>query len=151
MKHKSLYILLLLLTALQGCYLLKKSRDRHITQFALSNREEIKEAAAIAVAIAFEQRKNSFFISQVIDTSVKRKLRSFGNMITVCFNDGPCYEIQDSCVTFTTITLVGATDIIYDFAARDRKFEDKKDNRHDYYFIRVADRLYYRRRTVPMM
>jgi len=57
----------------------------------------------------------------------------------------------DSTVIFKQTTLKGVTEIIYDFAANERKFEDDKSNPSQFIFLNVTNRIYYRRRPIPMM
>ncbi len=57
----------------------------------------------------------------------------------------------DSTVTFKQMTLQGVIDTIYDFSYNKRKIEDDRKFPHYFVFLNGAERIYYRRRQIPMM
>ena len=151
MKIKFLYSLIFSSLLLSSCYLLKISRDNTIIRNASLKKDKVFEAATIAVSLTYQSTQNRIIVSNILDSSIKNKLKAFGSTVEVAYQTGAYYEIPDSCVTFTTMTLIGVTDIIYDFAVRQRNFEPSKNKRKDYYFTKVVDRIYYRRRPIPLM
>lgn len=130
---------------------MKKSADRSNQKFACTNAELIMQASTMAVSLAYGKKDMYFEVSKVKDTLMRSVMGKLGSTVYVVF-EGPGYdEIKDSCVRFTSISLTGAQDILYDFAARERNFENSKGDRRSYYFKKVADRIYYRRRPIPLM
>ena len=113
------------------------------------NIDLVKEAAEFAVSVTYSQTPKEFSAIDVQDPVMRKKIASLGTSVQVVYESGS--EIPDSNVTFKTLTLFGVTEIIYDFAARDRDFEYKNKSGRDYHFSKLGDRIYYRRRPVPMM
>jgi hypothetical protein len=111
----------------------------------------IKDASEFAVSLTFGQIKKDFNAKDVQDDVMRKKIISLGSSVYVTYKNGSGYEILDSNVTFKTFTLFGVTEIIYDFATIPRHFNDDTKNRREYYFVKLADRIYYRRRPIPMM
>src|SRR5262249_38326206 len=134
-----------------GCTLSKKSTDKSVTKYVLQNTGLVKEAAEFAVKVTYEQSNKGFNAKDVQDPTMKRKIESLGSSVYVNYEGGAQYEIPDSSVTFETITLAGVTEIVYDFATKPREFSNNTRNRREYYFVRLTDRIYYRRRPIPMM
>ena len=83
---------------------------------------------------------------------MRGKIASLGTEVSVVYKNGGYYEIPDSTVTFESITLLmGVTEIVYDFAYNPRSFSNNGSRNGEYYFVKVADRIYYRKRPFPMM
>jgi hypothetical protein len=150
MKVYTFYFLIL--TLLGGCVLSKRLTDHLIEKHVLANPGQVKSAAEFAVAVTLDSSWNEFQAEDIVDPEMRKQVLSLGRSVYVTYQakDSP-YEIRDSNVTFITITLAGVTEIIYDFAAAERNFPENKKNRQEYYFIKLADRIYYRRRVIPMM
>lgn len=149
---KTLFIYFVILaTGLPSCIVSKKSTDNSVIKFVNKDTGLVKEAAEFAVSVTFDQIKKDFNAKDVQDDVMRKKIISLGSSVYVTYKNGSYYEIPDSNVTFKTITLFGVTEVIYDFATMPRHFNDDTKNRRDYYFVKLADRIYYRRRQIPMM
>ena len=142
---------LLVVTVLSSCIVSKKSTDNSVIKSVNKDTGLVKEAAEFAVTVTFDKVKKDFNADDIEDDVMRKKIISLGSSVYVTYKNGSYYEIPDSNVTFKTITLFGVTEIIYDFATMPRQFNDNTKNRRDYYFVKLADRIYYRRRQVPMM
>lgn len=140
----------LLAAALSGCIASKRSTDKAIARQVTRNVAFVKEAAEFAVSVTYNKPETSFWAKDVADKRMQRKIASLGNEVRVTYN-GSQDEIPDSTVTFRSMTLFGVTEIIYDFAAAPRQVPANTKNRKDYYFVKLAERIYYRRTPVPMM
>ena len=149
MSKATFIYFLFILTLFQSCVHSKKSTDRVITKNVTKNPEKVKEAAEFAVSITLDQTKKEFTANDIQDAEMRSKINSLGSYVYVNYKDAN--EIPDSNVTFKTITLFGVTEIIYDFAANTRDFSNNTKNKRFYYFVKLADRVYYRRRQIPMM
>ena len=120
-------------------------------KYVSNNIELVKEAAEFSVLTTYNQSKKDFLAKDIPDKKMRDKITSLGASVNVAYKEGDYSEITDSSVTFKTMTLFGVTEIIYDFAAAERTFADNTKNRQSYYFVKLADRIYYRRRQIPMM
>ena len=149
MQHLKLWTVLLT-TALSSCIISKKTTDNSITSYVTKNVTSVKEAAVFAVSVTYDKSTKNFWAKDVVNKSMQKKIASLGNEVIVTYS-GSYYEIPDSNVTFKSMTLFGVTEIIYDFAATPRHFNNNTENRKQYYFVKLADRIYYRRRQIPMM
>lgn len=151
MKTLFQVILSCLLIANAGCIGSKKTLDSTTISYASKHQELVKEAATYAISRTFNNSSHGFQAKDVEDKEMRKKIISLCNSVFVSYKDGPYSEITDSCVSFESITLFGKTQIIYDFAARERSFPDNTINRSQHYFVKVADRIYYKREPIPMM
>jgi hypothetical protein len=151
MKINSFIFLFILSTYLTSCILSKRATDKSVTKYVGNNIDLVKEAAEFSVSITYDQNKRKFLAKDIPDKNMKDKVMSLGVSVYVAYSDKTYSEIPDSCVTFKTMTLFGVTEIVYDFAATQRSFGDNVQNRKEYYFVKLADRIYYRRRKIPMM
>lgn len=151
MKKASYIFFILFITGLTSCILSKKATDKSVTKYVSNNNELVKEAAEYSVSVTYNQSKKEFLAKDVLDKEMRDKITSLGVSVYVAYKDGPYSEIPDSSVTFKTMTLFGVTEIVYDFAETERTFADNTKNRQEYYFVKLADRIYYRRRPIPMM
>jgi hypothetical protein len=148
----TLYIFTLLFSiSLTSCIHSKKATDKSVTKYVSNNIELVKEAAEFSVSTTYNQSKKDFLAKDILDKKMRDKIKSLGVSVNVAYKDGDYSEIPDSSVTFKTMTLFGVTEIIYDFAKAQRTFADNTKNRQNYYFVKLADRVYYRRRQIPMM
>jgi hypothetical protein len=138
-------------TGLTSCILSKKATDKSVVKYVSNNIELVKEAAEFFVSTTYNQSRKDFLAKDILDKQMREKVISLGVLVNVAYENRDYSEIPDSSVTFKTTTLFGVTEIIYDFAATQRTFADNTKNRKDYYFVKVADRIYYRRRQIPMM
>jgi hypothetical protein len=151
MKNCLLLFTILFVTVSSGCVISKKSTDKSVIKYVSKNTELVKAAAEFAVSVTYDQVKKDFLAKDVHDKDMRNKIVSLGSSVYVAYKSDSPYEILDSNVTFKTITLFGVTEVIYDFAATQRKFTENTKNRQEYYFVKLADRIYYRRRPIPMM
>lgn len=151
MKITVYLFLLLFCTGLTSCILSKKATDKSVMKYVSNNIELVKEAAEFSVSTTYNQGKNDFLAKDIPDKKMRDKITSLGALVNVAYKGGDYSEIPDSTVTFKTMTLFGVTEIVYDFAAAQRTFADNTKNRQNYYFVKLADRIYYRRRQIPMM
>ncbi len=120
-------------------------------KYVSNNIELVKEAAEFSVSTTYNQSKNDFLAKDILDKKMRDKITSLGVSVNVAYKEGDYSEVPDSSVTFKTMTRFGVTEIIYDFATAQRTFADNTKNRQNYYFVKLADRIYYRRRQIPMM
>lgn len=134
-----------------SCILSKRATDRSIKKSLTKNPARVKEAAEFAVSVTYGKKETSFEAKDVVDKDMREKINRLGSSVRVHYKDGDYSEIPDSNVTFVTITLFGVTEIIYDFASVARNFTDQTNDWKQYYFVKISDRIYYRRRPVPMM
>jgi hypothetical protein len=137
--------------AFTGCLFSKAYTDKSIIDKVSKDTAGVKQAAEFAVSVTYGQEIKEFLANDVVDKEMRNKISVLGAHVYVTYAAGSAGEIPDSNVTFKTITLAGVTEIIYDFAGRPRVFPENTTNRKSYYFIRLADRIYYRRRLFPMM
>lgn len=148
----TLYIFFIFLsTGLTSCILSKKATDKSVTKYVINQTELVKEAAKFSVSMTYNKSKKDFLAKDILDKKMREKITSLGVSVYVAYEDKNFLEIPDSSVTFKTMTLFGVTEIIFDFAVAQRTFADNTTNRKEYYFIKLADRIYYRRRPIPMM
>lgn len=153
---KRFLILFCLAVSLSACYTSKKSFDNSVINHLIENQQTIKELAEFSIAFTLHKSKKTFKTDTLADKAIKRKFLSngFGGLVTVVYkNSSPnnLFGIIDSTVTFKQTSLRGVTEIIYDFAATERKWADDKTNPDQYLFIAATNRVYYRRRPIPMM
>ena len=135
-----------------SCSVIRKSKNKSAINFARKHTALIRECAVFAVSVSEEQNINRFTVTDIKDRGMRKKMASLGLNISVSYSDGGNYEIHDSIVTFeTTSVSMGVTEIIYDFAYHPRDFPGSGTRESDYYFVKVAERVYYRKRPFPMM
>jgi hypothetical protein len=151
MNTRFLFFYLLVISISSSCGVTKKGADRANTKFIRKNLNSIKDAAEFAVQATYNNSKRTFIASEVNDKVMRRKIQAIGNEVSVSFKERTYSEIPDSVVTFERMTLLGVTEVIYDFAEIPRILMDNTTNKQEYYFIKIADRVYYRRRPIPMM
>jgi uncharacterized protein YktB (UPF0637 family) len=150
-KHSSIILTVFIFVIFSSCIISKKSTDNSVTKYVTKNSSMVKEAAEFAVSVTYDHSKKEFWVKDVEDKSMRSKIASLGNHVSVTYANSSYYEIPDSNVTFMSMTLFGVTEIIYDFASTPREFVNKTENRKQYYFVKLTDRIYYRRRQIPMM
>jgi hypothetical protein len=151
MKLQSIIINITCSFLLSGCVLSKNATDKSAITYIEKNPALIKEAAAFAILATLGDEPNEFKAEDIIDPVMRKKISSLGTVVTVFYKANSYSEIPDSNVTFKTITIFGVKEVIFDFAAAVRHFKNEESNKKEYYFIRISDRIYYRRRPVPMM
>ena len=135
-----------------SCSLIRTSKNKSSIKFAQKKADLIKECATFAISVTLDSKTTSFTLENIKDKKIKRKIASLGNAISVAYFNGGNYEITDSIVTFkTTSLLMGVTEFIYDFASNPRNFSNSGSRISEYYFVKVADRIYYRKCPFPMM
>ena len=125
--------------------------DKTVKNFITNHPERVKEAAAYSIAITLELHISSFNSNDIEVKEMRKKVSALGNTVFVVYDKGSSTAISDSCVTFESITPYGTIQIMYDFASRARTLSDDTENKSDYYFVKVTDRIYYRREKVPVM
>ena len=151
MTKSFLLLVLVGVTVTSGCVMSKSSTDRTISKYVSKNTALVKEAVEFSISATYNKFKHDFVVADVTDKEMRKKIASLGSSVYVTYNNGTDYEIPDSNVTFKTITLFGVTEVVYDFAATPREVVDNTKNKQSYYFVKLADRIYYRRRPFPMM
>jgi hypothetical protein len=152
-KTLTLFFLTLLL---YSCSTSKEALDQSIIKHGIRNADAIRELAEFAVINTFEKKQKSFQTDTLQDKAIRKKFNSngYGGLITVTFKNSDnniMSGLIDSTVIFKQITLQGVTEIIYDFAADKKKFKNDKTNSQQFVFLNITDRIYYRRRPVPLM
>jgi hypothetical protein len=135
-----------------GCTTIRKSKNRSAINFIKKNETLIKDCVAFSISATLDSKTTSFTPDDITDKKVRKQIASLGAKIYVIYNGRDNYEIPDSTVTFhNTSIAMGVTEIVYDFANTPRSFPDNGSNKGDYYFVKVTDRIYYRKRAFPMM
>ena len=134
---------------LESCVLPKEVADSLIIKKIKHNPGSIREAAGFAIGQTYSTDIRYFNASEISDENMRNKISQIGNTISVSYDDTLDEFIPDSMVTFSSLTPFGKTEIIYDFALRQRTFSNNTANRNDHYFIKVSDRIYYRRSPLP--
>jgi hypothetical protein len=134
-----------------SCSISRKSMDSSMIKSIQRRSDLIKEMAHFAVEHTYLSDFKHFHVSQVSDRRTRKLLSSIANDVRVSYNERMDATIPDSIVSFSNLTLAGKTEIIYDFAARERSFPNDTSSRGNHYFIKVTDRIYYRRSLFPMM
>lgn len=150
MKKTPIIHFFALVTTCSACVISKKTTDNSVIRYVSRHTQQVKEAAAFSILMTVNKTKNDFSANDIEDKKMRKEIMALGSSVEVSYN-GSIHEIADSNVTFKSLTLFGVTEVIYDFAATPRHFSDNTKNRRYYYFVKVADRIYYRRRQIPMM
>jgi hypothetical protein len=147
----TLYIFFIFLsTGLTSCILSKKAIDKSVTKYVINHTVPVNVAAKFSVSITYNKSKKDFLAIDILDKKM-RKNTSLGVSVYVDYENKYFTEIPDSSVTFKTMGLFGVSEIIYDFVVAQRTFADNTENSKEYCFIKLGDRIYYRRRPIPMM
>jgi len=152
---KALPLFFLTLIA-SSCSISKDALDKSTIKYGIKNAKAIRELAEFAVAYTIDKKQKIFWTDTLQNKTIRKKFNSngCGGFVTVTFKNSD-YNIMDglidSTVIFKQITLRGITEIIYDFAADKKKFEDNKASSQQFVFLNVTERIYYRRRQIPMM
>jgi len=147
-----LYKLLFLVVAvclLESCVIPKKAADSLIIKKIKHDPASIREAAGFAIGQTYATNIKYFEVSEISDENLRNKISQIGNTIRISYDDTIDEVIPDSMVLFSSLTPFGETEIIYDFALRQRTFPNDTEKRNDHYFIKVVDRIYYRRNLLP--
>lgn len=143
---KEFFLLNVFLTLIPGCMIPKRAADKMITNYVSKNRERVTDAVKFAISATYNRTDHDFLASEISDETMRKQIASLGSSVFVAYENGDEYEIPDSNVTFKTVTPFGVAEIIYDFALTQREFANDTKHRDEYYFVKVADRIYYRRR-----
>jgi len=133
----------------ESCVIPKEAADSLIIKKIKHDPGSIREAAGFAIGQTYSTDIRYFDANEISDENMRTKISQIGNTISVSYDDTLDEFIPDSMVTFTSLTPFGKTEIIYDFALRQRTFANNTANRNDHYFIKVSDRIYYRRSPLP--
>ncbi len=150
--RSQILIFIFVIIAFHGCIMSKKSTDRAVIDHLYKNPTLVRECAEFAVGFSIGHKIKEFQPAVIEDKYFRSKLLSLGSTVYINYKANPySTELPDSNVTFKTITLFGVTEVVYDFAQAERTFTDDVTNRKNYYFKKVAERVYYRRRQLPMM
>ena len=153
---KAFVVLFLLTLFLSSCSTSKYTFDNSIVKHGIKKQKIIKELAEFAVAFTKDEPLKVFSTDTLSNKDIKKKFNrnGYGGLITVTYknaDNNKIFGLIDSTVIFKQTTLKGITEIIYDFAAKERRFEEDKTNSSQYVFVTVVSRIYYRRRPIPMM
>jgi len=141
-----LLLSLFVATLISGCMVSKRAADKLTTNYISKNKGLVKESVEFAIGVTYDRAKHDFLASEIVDEAMRKQIASLGSSVYVSHKYGDEYEIPDSNVTFKTVTPFGIIEIIYDFAFIEREFTEDRKHRDEYYFVKVADRIYYRRR-----
>jgi hypothetical protein len=150
-NYPALIVLVTLNICLSSCGISKRMTDVDAIRFARKNPELVREAAVFSVSATLNKTETSFSAANISDPGMRKKIKKIGNTVDVFYGQPTYDEIKDSCVVFSIFHLSGISEIIYDFATWPRNVTIVNDNRQSYYFTKVAERIYYRRRPIPMM
>jgi hypothetical protein len=148
------YLLLLLSSytlLLHGCVGSKKSLDKEKTLYLSRNAGLVERTARYAIMQTLGEKENHFTAEQVPDRYTRKDIESLGRQVNVFYQSSFNSAGADSIVIFKNITPFGTTEVIYDFAARQRSFPEKTERPKEFYFIKISERIYYVRRQVSLM
>lgn len=152
MKHQlHLLSFSILCLFLHGCVLSRSGMDRDRTGYLRQNPELVREVVGYVLSVSLQQKENNFTAEQFTDKAMRKKIESLGRLVTVYYRNSFNSAGSDSIVIFKSITPLGTTEVIYDFAAVERSFPEKKEKPKEFYLIKVAERIYYVRREVALM
>jgi hypothetical protein len=129
--------------------------DKSIVKHGIKRIDKIKELAEYSVGYTIDKKIKSF----KTDTLYNKIRREFnrngcGGVVTVTYSSKDNNQIiglLDSSVIFKQITFRGITEIIYDFSANKKQYYNDTSNIEQFVFLKVGERIYYRRRPVPFM
>lgn len=119
-------------------------------KYITKNTGLVREAAMFFIDVDNNKIKSTPGSKKEFDKWMK-KVRCLGSSVEVAYGTNGNREIYPFTVIFKETTLFGITEVIYDFASDTRHFPEVTDNPQAYYFIKVSDRIYYKRRQIPMM
>jgi len=125
----------------ESCVIPKEAADSIIIKKIKHNPASIREAAGFAIGQTYSTNMRYFDANDISDENMRAKISQIGNTIRISYDDTLDEFIPDSMVTFSSLTPFGQTEIIYDFALRQRVFPNDIDHRENHYFIKVADRI----------
>jgi len=148
------YIPALMLILLQSCVTSKTSFDQSNIKGLARETEVVKQLAEKAVYLAYTRKTSLTFNTNSLPTSDRIAFNKLGTGYDVVVNFGePLSGTPDSVVVFKIYfsLLYGKGELVYDFGANTRSFNNDTTNKNDHVFIKVADRLYYYRYSIPMM
>ncbi|HTE12221.1 MAG TPA: hypothetical protein VK645_14660 [Chitinophagaceae bacterium] len=116
----------------------------------------IKELAMFSVAYAIDKKQKTFRTDTLRDRKMRKKFNrnGYGGIVIITFANKDHNKISglpDSTVIFKQISLRGVEEIIYDFAVGKKRYEDDTTNLKGFVFKNVTERIYYRRRPLPLM
>src|SRR5882757_4861697 len=148
--------LILLALFLCSCSTSKEALDKSTIEYTTKKASIIKELAAFAIVYTTDKKQKIFRTDTLSDKKIKKKFNSngYGGLIIVTYStagNNIIFDLIDSTVIFKQITVRGVTEIIYDFAADKKKYEDDRTNPQQFVFLNVTDRIFFRRRPIPMM
>lgn len=112
---------------------------------------------------AFVQQASNYFIS--LDTTtlkantpalkehnkMLRKLRRIGNQVKVTYTDHTLDEEPDSTVIFQNWSFWRISEVMYDFSSKERDLINCSWGKGGDRFVKAGNRIYLRRRSVPLM
>jgi len=157
MANCKLLLFLFFLTLFSfSCSTSKETFDNSIVNYGIKKQKIIQELAEYAIAYTIDKPQKLFSTDTLSNKDIKKKFNrnGYGGLVTVTYkniDNNKIFGLIDSTVIFKQTTLKGVTEIIYDFGAKERQFEDDKTNSDRYVFLTVTNRIYYRRRPIPMM
>jgi hypothetical protein len=129
----------------------RSGMDRDKTGYLRQNPELVREVVGYVLSVSLQQKENNFTADQFTDREMRKKIESLGWQVNVFYRNTLNSVASDSIVTFKSITPLGTKEVIYDFAAVERNFPEKKERPKEFYLVKVAERIYYVRREVALM
>jgi hypothetical protein len=129
----------------------RSGMDRDRTNYLRQNPELVREVVGHVLSVSLQQKENNFTAEQFTDKEMRKKIGSLGRQVNVYYGSTFNSAGSDSIVIFKSITPLGTTEVIYDFAAAERNFPEKKEKPKEFYLVKVAERIYYVRREVGLM
>lgn len=151
MKQRLLLFYLFILLIPGSCTVSRESLDRKRVSYLGRNTGLVREAVEHVLSASLQQKENNFTADRFTDKEMRRKIESLGWQVTVFYRNTLNAAGSDSLVVFKSITPLGTTEVIYDFAAAQRSFPEKKERPKEFYFVKVTDRIYYVRRATGLM
>ena len=141
---------LLLATCLCSCIFGRK--DSSVIKYTAKNADHIKSLATFAISYARDKKIDRFRTDTLEDKLMRKEFNHYGQggFVSVTYNGDNFTNkgLPDSCVIFEQVNFFGGIrEIIYDFGV----VQAKNPNSPGDLFVKVADRIYYRRRPIPMM
>jgi hypothetical protein len=129
----------------------RRGMDREKTGYLRENPEMVREVVGHVLSASVQQKENNFTADQFTDKEMRKKIESLGRQVNIFYRNTLNSVGADSIVIFKSITPLGTTEVIYDFAAEERNFPENKKKPKEFYFVKVAERIYYLRRRVSLM
>ena len=148
---RRVFVIFILFT-FSGCIISKRAKDRSVIKYARNNQEYIQKIVAFSLEATLDKKIKGFEVSEIQDSEMRDKTKRLGTFINITYQKSNYpQEVPDSFVTFSSSSLLGLIEVIYDFASQERNFPNDVSSKSNYYFVKVTNRIYYKRSYRPLM